>query len=61
MYFIIQAIKAGVGTIWKLHQRVMLKRNGCRESCSRVNWSISARLKPVDLLAADIIVGGGKF
>ncbi len=31
-----------------LHQRFMTRPNGCRESCSGVNWSVSARLKPAD-------------
>ncbi len=31
-----------------LHQRFTLRQNGCRESCSGVNWSASARLKPDD-------------
>ncbi len=34
-----------------LHQRFSMKPNGCRESCSGVNWSVSARLKPADGVA----------
>ncbi len=30
-----------------------LRRDGCRESCGRVNCSISARLKPVDRVACN--------
>ncbi len=29
-----------------LHQRFMIRWNGCGEGCSCVNWSVSARLKP---------------
>ncbi len=29
-----------------LRQRCTMRRNGCRESCSGVKWSVSARLKP---------------
>ncbi len=31
-----------------LHQKFRMRLNGCRESCSGVNWSISARLKLAD-------------
>ncbi len=34
-----------------LHQRITTRRNGCWESCSSVNWSISARLEPADGVA----------
>ncbi len=34
-----------------LHQRFMKRPNGCRESCSTVNRSVSARLKPADSVA----------
>ncbi len=34
-----------------LHQRFSMRPNGCRESCSRVNCSVSARLKPADGVA----------
>ncbi len=37
------------------------KRNGCRESCSRVNWSISARLKTADGVACKHYCRQGKF
>ncbi len=33
------------------HQRFTMRWNGCRESCSRVNWSVSARLEPADGVA----------
>ncbi len=37
-----------------LHQRfMMIRQNGCRESCSGVNWSVSARLKSVDSVACN--------
>ncbi len=31
-----------------LHQRFTMRWNSCRESCSWVNWSVSARLKTAD-------------
>ncbi len=34
-----------------LHQRFLTRPNGCRISCSCVNWSISARLKSADGVA----------
>ncbi len=34
-----------------LHQRFTMRPNGCRESCSGVNCSVSARLEPADGVA----------
>ncbi len=39
-----------------LHQRFTTRPNGCRESCSGVNWSVSARLKPANVLPATQLV-----
>ncbi len=36
-----------------LQQRFSTKPNGCRESCSGVNCSVSARLKPADGVACN--------
>ncbi len=36
-----------------LHQRFMMTLNGCRESCSGVNCSVSARLKAADGVACN--------
>ncbi len=34
-----------------LHQRFVTRQSGCRKSCSRENWSVSAQLKPADGVA----------
>ncbi len=44
-----------------LHQRFTTRPNGCRESCSGVNWSVSARLKPADGVACSLSSHRGQF
>ncbi len=46
-----------------LHQRVTTRPNGCRRSCSSVNWFVSAWLKPTESVACNSAcqVAGGQF
>ncbi len=39
-----------------LHQRFTTRPNGCREICSGVNWSVSARFKPLTVSPAAQLV-----
>ncbi len=43
-----------------LHQRFMTRQNGRRESCSGVNWSVSARIKPDDSVACSLACQAAK-